>query len=100
MLPYKGAFQPALFEARDENYHVMIRKPIANAYSMSTVIEFEPAVDSTIALFMSKLDQYSHSEVSIDFGVWLHRYAFDVLYESSVSANFSADPSQRRDWIQ
>lgn len=80
MLPYKGKFRASLFTALDEDYHTLHKKPIAKAYSMSTLMEFEPLVDSTASLFMSILDQFAASGISLDFGVWLQRYAFDVLY--------------------
>ncbi|KIX02848.1 uncharacterized protein Z518_08791 [Rhinocladiella mackenziei CBS 650.93] len=85
MLPFKGKFTPSLFTALDENYHALYRKPIANAYSMSTIVEFEPLVDSTSSLLMSRLDQFAASGASLDFGVWLQRYAFDVLGEVQFS---------------
>ncbi|KAL2422085.1 Cytochrome P450 monooxygenase cicH [Exophiala dermatitidis] len=81
MLPFEGTFMPSLFNTRDERYHSMCKKPIANAYSMSTMVEFEPLVDSTTSLLMTKLDGFATSGVSFDLGVWLQMYAFDVIGE-------------------
>ncbi|KAL2438169.1 Cytochrome P450 monooxygenase cicH [Exophiala dermatitidis] len=81
MLPFEGTFMPSLFNTRDERYHSMCKKPIANSYSMSTMVEFEPLVDSTTSLLMTKLDGFAASGVSFDLGVWLQMYAFDVIGE-------------------
>lgn len=79
MLPYQGQFTPSLFTTLDEGYHAKFKRPIANAYSMSTMIEFEPLVDSTIHLFMSRLDEFASSGSVLDFGKWLQMFAFDVM---------------------
>jgi cytochrome P450 len=76
---HKGKFTHSLFECRDEEYHARIRRPIANAYSMTTVMEFEPAVDSTVELLMSKLDQFAASRETFPLEKWLQYYTFDVL---------------------
>jgi hypothetical protein len=76
---HEGKFQHSLFESRDEEYHARIRRPIANAYSMTAVMEFEPAVDSTIELLRSKLDQFVLSNRPFKLEKWLQYYTFDVL---------------------
>ncbi|RMD41176.1 hypothetical protein DV735_g3941, partial [Chaetothyriales sp. CBS 134920] len=81
MLSYNGQFTPSLFTTLDEGYHARYKKPIANAYSMSTMINFEPLIDSTSSLFMKRLDEFSESGVTFDFGKWLQMYAFDVIGE-------------------
>ncbi|EXJ54980.1 uncharacterized protein A1O5_12891 [Cladophialophora psammophila CBS 110553] len=78
---YEGKCTPSLFECRDEAYHAQIRKPLVNAYRMATMIDFEPAVNSTTELFMSKMDHLVVSGKPVKLEVWLHRYAFDVIGE-------------------
>lgn len=79
MLSYHGQFTPSLFTTLDEGYHAKYKRPIANAYSMSTLVDFEPLIDSTSALFMSRLDEFCESGKTCDFGKWLQMYAFDVM---------------------
>jgi hypothetical protein len=79
MLSYNGQFTPSLFTTLDETYHSKYKRPIANAYSMSTMVDFEPLIDSTSALFMSRLDEFVASKDIFDFGQWLQMYAFDVM---------------------
>ncbi|KAJ9616125.1 hypothetical protein H2204_014069 [Knufia peltigerae] len=81
MLSYNGQFTPSLFTTLDEGYHAKYKRPIANAYSMSTMVDFEPLIDSTSELFMSRLDEFVESKATFDLGQWLQMYAFDVIGE-------------------
>jgi len=66
-----------MFSARDESVHKEIKRPVANAYSMSTMRELEPMNDACSEIFMRKLEGMVGADV--DFGKWLHWYAFDVI---------------------
>lgn len=79
VLPYRGQFTRSLFTTLDETYHSTYKRPIANAYSMSSLVEFEPFVDTTMQLFMQRLDEFVSSGAQVNFGVWLQMFAFDVL---------------------
>lgn len=79
LLPCNGEFTNSLFNTRDEKYHAKYKRPIASAYSMSTLVEFEPFVDTTTKLFIEKLDRFAESGAAVDIGVWLQMYAFDVV---------------------
>ena len=81
----KGKFTASLFNTTDEDYHQLIKRPIANAYSMSTLVEFEPFVDSTSSVFMKKFERFADSGQVMDLGVYLQRYAFDVIGEITFS---------------
>ena len=70
----------------DEAVQLEIKKPIAAAYSLSTLKEFEPLLDSTTAVFLSRLDElYASTGKVCDFGKWLQWYAFDVIGELTFS---------------
>lgn len=79
VLPFRGKFTRSLFTTLDENYHSTYKRPIANAYSMSTLVEFEPFVDTTIELFTRRLDEFVSSRAPLNYGVWLQMFAFDVM---------------------
>lgn len=79
VLPYRGEYTRSLFTTLDEKYHQTYKRPIANAYSMSTLVEFEPLVDSTTRLLLQRLDEFVESKSVVDLGVWLQMYAFDVM---------------------
>jgi hypothetical protein len=71
----------------DEQQHSAIRKPVAQAYSLSSLVGYEPLVDSTTAVFLSRLDElFANKEEKVcDLGLWLGWYAFDVIGELTFS---------------
>ena len=68
---------PTVFSIRDETGHRNLKRPVANAYSMGTMVELEPLTDVCIKILEKKLDAVQGQD--IDFGTWLHWYAFDVI---------------------
>lgn len=53
---------------------------------MSTLIQYEPFVDSTTELFLSQTENiYAESGTSCNFSRWLQFYAFDVIGEMTYS---------------
>ncbi|KAL4737147.1 cytochrome P450 [Aspergillus similis] len=73
--------QMNLFSTRDEQFHRDQKRPVANAYSMTSLLELEPAVDSCTTLFLSRLRDYADKKRPVDLGTWLQYYAFDVVGE-------------------
>lgn len=78
-----------LFSTTDEKYHAKFRKAISSAYSMSTLVQFEPLVDSTTAKFLQELSERhadrGNADGICDLGAWLQYYAFDVIGELTFS---------------
>ncbi|KAG7057536.1 cytochrome P450 [Colletotrichum scovillei] len=70
-----------LFTTLDEDFHAKIKRPISSLYSMSTLTEFEPFVDSTIEKLLEKLDEFADAGRELDLATWLQYYAFDVIGE-------------------
>lgn len=70
----------------DEALHARMKKPIAAAYSLSTLKEFEPLIDSTTAVFLSRLDElFAETGKVCDLSTWIGWYAFDVIGELTFS---------------
>ena len=72
-----GGVASTTFSVRDEAVHKAKKRPVANAFSMSTLKELEPMNDACSAILERKLRQRSGQDV--DLGTWLHWYAFDVI---------------------
>ena len=72
-----------LFSTRDEAYHRAQKRPVANAYSMTSLLTKEDAIDSCSTLFIYKLGEFADQKKSFDLGAWLQYYAFDVVGELS-----------------
>jgi cytochrome P450 len=68
---------PTVFSIRDEATHRALKRPVANAYSMSTMVELEPLTDTCISIFSDKL--LGMAARDIDLGEWLHWFSFDVI---------------------
>ncbi|KAL4746079.1 hypothetical protein BDW72DRAFT_185667 [Aspergillus terricola var. indicus] len=73
--------QMNLFSTRDEQFHRDQKRPVANAYSMTSLLELETAVDSCTTLFLSRLRDFADKKRPVDLGTWLQYYAFDVVGE-------------------
>ncbi|KAI6867230.1 benzoate 4-monooxygenase cytochrome-like protein P450 [Hortaea werneckii] len=81
-----GQRAPSLVFATDEAQHARMKRPIAQSFSLSTLVEFEPLIDSTAAVFLSRLDElFAHTGKTCDLGQWLQWYAFDVIGELTFS---------------
>ncbi|KAJ5360020.1 Cytochrome P450 E-class group I [Penicillium concentricum] len=70
-----------LFSTRDETYHRHQKRIVANAYSVSSLLELESSVDSCTEIFTSQLSKFATKGTPMDLGVWLQYYAFDVIGE-------------------
>ncbi|KAL2000136.1 hypothetical protein VTN02DRAFT_3523 [Thermoascus thermophilus] len=77
--------QMNLFSARDEQFHRDQKRPVANAYSMTSLLDLEPAVDSCTDILISQLGRLADSATPVDLGAWLQYYAFDVVGEFTFS---------------
>lgn len=76
-----------MFNTTDEQYHAKLRRAVNNAYAMSTLVQFEPLVDSTTTEFLRQLT-WRHADQPdriCDLGEWLQFYAFDVIGELTFS---------------
>lgn len=75
----KGTILPTIFATQDEALHRMLKRPIANVYSMSNLVSFEPLVDRTIEVFCHELDRrfVLPGEVC-DLGAWLQYFAVRI----------------------
>jgi len=77
---------PSLFSTTSEPFHAQLRRSVNSAFSMSTLIQYEPFVDSTTELFLNQTDKlYANARESCDFARWLQFYAFDVIGEMTYS---------------
>ncbi|KAL4903514.1 hypothetical protein BDW74DRAFT_186129 [Aspergillus multicolor] len=82
----RGKPIPGIFAAQDEAVHKLLKRPVAGAYAMSTLVSFEPYVDTTMRVFCEELERrFSGNGRVCDFGKWLQMFAFDVIGELTFS---------------
>ncbi|EME49031.1 cytochrome P450-like protein [Dothistroma septosporum NZE10] len=78
----KGERLQSLFSTKDEDYHAKYRRCVNNAFSMSSLVGYEPLVDSTMSAFIEQTrTRYCDTGKSCQFSAWLQRFAFDVIGE-------------------
>jgi hypothetical protein len=64
----------------DEEQHTRLTRPVANAYSMSSLVAFEPLVDSTSRAFVNQMiKRFVTPQKLCPLDKWLQMYAFDVM---------------------
>lgn len=77
---------PSLFSTTSEPFHAQLRRSVNSAFSMSTLIQYEPFVDSTTELFLAQTEKlYAKTGNPCNFSRWLQFYAFDVIGEMTYS---------------
>ena len=75
----------SLFMMTNEEQHKNAKRPIAHAYAMTTLMDYEPYVDDTSKLFVDQLTTlFAKTKEICDFGQWLQWYAFDVIGEMTL----------------
>ncbi|KAK3674683.1 hypothetical protein LTR78_005405 [Recurvomyces mirabilis] len=78
----KGQRLQSLFSTVDEDYHAKYRRCINSAFAMSSLVGYEPLVDSTTDAFIDQTEQrYSSNGRVCNFAKWLQFFAFDVVGE-------------------
>lgn len=64
------------------------RRKVANAYSMTALVEMEQFVDNCSAVFMERLNEFAQNKQMFDLGHWLQCYAVGLLL-ACIPVNFS-----------
>ncbi|KAM0552402.1 hypothetical protein ACHAPJ_007962 [Fusarium lateritium] len=72
---------PQLFSELDKKYHGFLRKRLAGAYSMSSVLKYEVHIQGCLDLLLQKLMKYADAGKSVDMAIWTNAFAFDVVGE-------------------
>lgn len=82
-----GRRAASLVAVTDESVHAKMKRLVANAYALSTLVEFEPLVDNTTHVFLDTLQERFAAGKGkvVDLGQYLQFYAFDVMGELTFS---------------
>jgi cytochrome P450 len=87
-----------LFSDLDPHHHASQRRKFSSAYTMTSVVEYEPCVNECTALLAQRLGELAAYGHTTDFGHWLHCYAFDVISLITFSKRFGfLDNGQDKD---
>ncbi|GAM90224.1 hypothetical protein ANO11243_082660 [Dothideomycetidae sp. 11243] len=78
----RGHRLQSLFSTTDEEYHSRYRRCVNNAFAMSSLVSYEPFIDSTTSVYIQKTKEfYIDNPTSCNFSKWLQYFAFDVIGE-------------------
>ncbi|OAP56472.1 hypothetical protein AYL99_09651 [Fonsecaea erecta] len=84
-----GQLMQSMFATQSDDWHRAQRKPIAHAYAMSTLVSYEPLVDSTTAILIEVIgNRFASTGQTCNLAQWLQWYAFDVMGEITFSERF------------
>ncbi|CAK7233233.1 hypothetical protein SEUCBS140593_008533 [Sporothrix eucalyptigena] len=83
-----GRVVQGLFNTQDEALHRALKRPIAGIYSMTNLVSFEPYVDTTIRIFLQRMEEQQAKQPTVNLGAWLQFFAFDVMGEITFSRRF------------
>ncbi|KAI1615456.1 putative P450 monooxygenase [Exophiala viscosa] len=68
---------PTVFSITDPEGHRSLKRPVGAAYALSVLLDLETLADECTKIMQRKLDGLEGR--NMDFGTWLHWYAFDVI---------------------
>lgn len=82
----RGVVLQSLFGTQDQNYHTKLRRTVSNAFSMTSLVQYEPRVNDTIRVFLQRTEElYAKKGKPCNFILWLQYFAFDVITEITYS---------------
>lgn len=80
MTTENGTVLENMSSTMDETLHSRLRRPVAHAYSLSTLVEFEPLVDSTSLVFFKQIgERFVEKGLECPLSKWVQMYAFDIM---------------------
>lgn len=71
--------RPNILNAQDARHHAEKKRKIVGLYTMSTMVNYEGAVDKMNAVLKRKFREFAESKRLIQLPVFLQYYAFDVI---------------------
>jgi hypothetical protein len=65
--------------------HANFRRKVAGAYTMSSLVSYEPFVDECTTVFMQRLSEFASSGMVFNMGHWFQCYAAESIGKITVS---------------
>lgn len=76
----------SLFSDRSNKHHSLQRRKVASAYSMTSLVSYEPFVDNCTSILSQRFSEFAKAGSSVNMTHWLQCYAFDVIGEITVKS--------------
>ncbi|KAF3000205.1 hypothetical protein E8E13_006940 [Curvularia kusanoi] len=87
-VPFATAGQHNMFSEPALAAHAKLRRPIAQLYSQTNLLSYEPFVDTCNAILIKRLEEYAQNGKTLDVRKLLQFYAFDVIGEITTGSRF------------
>lgn len=70
------------FSTRSEAYHARLRRSVNHAFALSTLLDFEPLVNSCTSYWLQRTEEiYVKGQELCPLSTWIQYFAFDVIGE-------------------
>lgn len=87
---HNGKSVPTITTVKDRKAHAAFKKPVAPAFAMTSLIKYEPLVDSIIRQLICRLNQqFGTTGESCPIDDWLQYFTLDVIGSMTYSRSFS-----------
>ncbi|KKA30627.1 hypothetical protein TD95_000859 [Thielaviopsis punctulata] len=80
-----GHRMASLFSMTDNKAHAAFRRHVSHAFSMSSIVDYEPAVDRITQLFLQRTEDVYAGGAACNATRWMQFYALDVIGEITYS---------------
>ncbi|KAJ3543789.1 hypothetical protein NM208_g3390 [Fusarium decemcellulare] len=78
----KGNVVYNLFSTRSEEFHARLRRSVNHAFALSTLLHYEPLVDSCTSFFLRQTqERFAETGQPVTLSKWVQYFAFDVIGE-------------------
>ncbi|KAK5042882.1 hypothetical protein LTR84_012415 [Exophiala bonariae] len=77
-----------IFSMTNADDHALRKRKISNLYTMTSMINYEPAVDKMNAVLMEKFRQFWRENRTVMIPQFVQYYAFDVIGQITVDESF------------
>jgi cytochrome P450 len=86
--PFSQPDEHSLFSEPSISVHGKIRRPLAQLYSQTSLLSYEPFVDTCNKILLQRLEEYAQDGKALNVRELLQYYAFDVIGEITVGSRF------------
>ncbi|KAF1930890.1 pisatin demethylase [Didymella exigua CBS 183.55] len=68
--------------------HAKLRRPLAQLYSLTTLLSYEPFVDTCNSILLKRIEEYAKEGKTLNVREMMQFYAFDVIGEMTCGSRF------------
>ncbi|KAF9698121.1 hypothetical protein EKO04_003935 [Ascochyta lentis] len=77
-----------IFSEPSISTHAKSKRPVAQLYSQTSLLSYEPFVDTCNTILLKRLEEYAQEGKTLDVREMMQYYAFDVIGEITVGSRF------------